>query len=312
MLTVYPSLLRNLGWHALARTEAMSQTPTPRLILEKLFPHLKVAAAYARQIQSKIAARPAKEAQDNFFAAALSDADLSIQTLVEVALLGTFPNIRFYGEEYEQSYNTKYFRAIDLGPEDDYLVTLDPIDGTRFYLDNHSNYQIILSVLNRDEFEAAIAISPAQNTYYYAVRGEGTWQGKLDAEWDTSHPLRIGETNATILLGWGMETLAPKLKEHYQVIDVATSYSKESQIPNVNGMLGGELAGAVIRYGNFIDGAALAFLAQEAGCIVTTLEGAVPPPLHTCQNYRRPGLIIAASPTVHQHLLTALQETMAS
>ncbi|HEY9858651.1 MAG TPA: inositol monophosphatase family protein [Candidatus Obscuribacterales bacterium] len=144
----------------------MSDTPSPRLFLETLFPYLKVAAAYACQIQAKIVAHPAKDASDDFFAAALSDADLSIQTLVEVALLGTFPNIRFYGEEYEQSYNTQYFRSIELGPQDDYLVTLDPIDGTQFYLDGHSNYQIILSILNRDEFEAAIALSPAQNTYY--------------------------------------------------------------------------------------------------------------------------------------------------
>ncbi|MBV9385832.1 MAG: inositol monophosphatase family protein [Chroococcidiopsidaceae cyanobacterium CP_BM_ER_R8_30] len=284
----------------------MSKTPTPRLVLETLFPHLKVAAAYARHLQSQIAARPAKEAA-NFFGAALSDADLSIQTLVEVALLGTFPNIRFYGEEYEQSYNTKYFRAIALGAKDDYLVTLDPIDGTQFYLDGHSNYQIILGVLNWDEFEAAIAISPALSTYCYALRGEGCWQGTLDTGLEACHPLQIEETSLTILLGWGMELLASKLSEHYKVISVATSYSKDFQIPNVNGMLNGELAGAAIRVGKFIDGAALAFLAQEAGCIVTTLTGDPPPPLYLCKNYERPGLLIAASASAHQHLLEAVQ-----
>ncbi len=290
----------------------MSQTPTPRLILETLFPHLKVAAAYAHQIQSKIATRPAKDAE-SFFGAALSDADLSVQTLVEVALLGTFPKIRFYGEEYEQSYNTKYFRAIALGSKkDDYLVTLDPIDGTQFYLDGHSNYQIILSVLNWDDFEAAIAISPAQNIYYYALRGEGCWQGMLETGLEACRPLRIGQTNSTILLGWGMESLAIRLREHYQVIEVATSYSKDRQIPNVNGILSGELAGVVVRAGKFIDGAALAFLAQEAGCIVTTLDGDPPPPLYKCEGYQRPGLILAASPSVHQHLLETVQGVMAT
>lgn len=284
----------------------MSQTPTPRLILETLLPHLRVAAAYSRQIQSKIASRPAKDAE-SLFGAALSDADLSVQTLVEVALLGTFPNIRFYGEEYDQSYNTKYFRAISLGPKDDYLVTLDPIDGTQFYLDGHSNYQIILGILNWDEFEAVIAISPAQNTYHYALRGQGCWQGPLNADLHACHPLRIRESRPTILLGWGMESLATRLSKQYQVLDVATSYSKDRQIPNVNGILSGELAGTVIRAGKFIDGAALAFLAQAAGCIVTTLDGALPPPLYKCENYQRPGLILAVSPSVHQHLLEAVQ-----
>jgi myo-inositol-1(or 4)-monophosphatase len=280
-------------------------SPTPRLILETLFPYLKIAAAYALEVQPKIAARPSKES-DSFFGAALSDADLSIQTLVEVALLGAFPDIRFYGEEYEQSYNTKYFRAITLGEKDDYLVTLDPIDGTQFYLDGHSNYQIIVGVLNWDDFEAAIAITPAQNTYCFALRGAGCWQGTLDAGLTQSQPLKIAKTSPTILLGWGMESLAPKLKDHYTVIDVATSYSKEVQIPNVNGMLNGDLAGAVTRSGKFIDGAALAFLAQEAGCIVTTHTGAPLPPLHDCEDYSRPGLVIAASTTVHQHLLEAI------
>lgn len=148
----------------------MSASPTPRQILEVLLPPLRLAAGYSRQIQSKIAAQPAKDGPSKF-AAALTDADLSIQTFVEVALLGSFPDIRFYGEEFEQSYNTKYFRAIDLGPAGDYLVTLDPIDGTLFYMDGFPNYQIIMTVLNADGFEAVLAMSPVEGCYYSAFRG---------------------------------------------------------------------------------------------------------------------------------------------
>lgn len=290
---------------SMSQQSTMSQQPTPRLILETLLPHLRVAAAYARQIQTKISAQPSKEGFDNFFATALSDADLSIQTFVEVLLLGAFPNIRFYGEEYEQSYNTKYFRAIDLGPADDYLVTLDPIDGTRFYLDGHSNYQIILGVLNWDEFEAALAISPAENTYYYGLRGQGAFQGRLEEDLSACRPLQIDATGKTIVLGWGMDSLASALPADYEIIDVANSYSKDKQIPSFSGVLSGQVVGSVNRAGQFIDSAALAFLAQEAGCIVTTLDGQLLPPLHTCKNYRRTGLITAASPIVHQHLLEA-------
>ncbi|MGF1480150.1 MAG: inositol monophosphatase family protein [Cyanophyceae cyanobacterium] len=278
--------------------------PTPRQILETLLPYLKVAAAYAQQLQSKISALPAK-AEDNFFATALTDADLAIQNLVEVVLLGTFPKVRFYGEEYEQSRNTKYFRSIDLGAEGDYLVTLDPIDGTRFYLDGHSNYQIILAVLNRDDFEAAIALSPGLNEYSYALRGQGAFKGAMDADLAACTRLQIEQPPSTILLGWGMGSLAPKLKKHYQVIDVATDYSADGQIPNMNGILSSKIAGTAIRAGKFIDGAALAFIAREAGCIVTTLDGSPPPPLHTCQDYSLPGLLVASSQTVHQHLLAA-------
>ncbi|MGB3638181.1 MAG: inositol monophosphatase family protein, partial [Rivularia sp. (in: cyanobacteria)] len=126
---------------------------SPRIILETLLPHLKAAAGYARFLQPKIAALPDKDGGESFFSAALTEADLAIQNFVEVALLGNFPNIRFYGEEYKSSPNTKYFRAVDFGEKDDYLVTLDPIDGTKFYIDGHSNYQIILSILNTDDYE---------------------------------------------------------------------------------------------------------------------------------------------------------------
>lgn len=290
----------------------MSESPSPRPIVESLFPHLQVAAAYADRIQSKITALPAKGEGDNFFAAALTDADLAIQNLVEVALLANFPHIRFYGEEYEQSRNTKYFRAIDLGGEGDYLVTLDPIDGTQFYLDGHANYQIILSILNWDDFEAVIAISPAQNTYYYALRGEGAFQGTLTQDLAACKPLRVGQPKPTILLGWGMSALQSRLKQQdYEVIDIATAYSREIQVSNLNGILTGEIAGAAIASGKFIDGAALAFLARETGCIVTTHDGSVPPPLHTCKDYSLPGLIVATSESVHQHLLTAVQSLAA-
>lgn len=290
----------------------MTPTPSPRQILTALFPYLKVAAAYARQIQSRIATQPDKDGKDNFFAAALSDADLSVQTMLEVALLGTFPHIRFYGEEYEQSYNTKYFRAIDLGETDDYLVTLDPIDGTQFYLDGHANYQIILSVLNRDEFEAVISLFPALHTYCYAIRGEGAWQGNLDQDLETCAPLKTEPSDSSkILLGWGMETLTAKLNDRYEVIDIANAYSKESQVPNSGSMLRGELAGVVSRGAQFIDGAALAFIAQEAGYIVTTHTGDPPPPLHTCSNYWRPGLVVAATASIHQDLLNALSSLRA-
>ena len=280
-----------------------------------LLPYLKTAGAYAQQVQAQIAAQPDKDGKgDNFFASALSDADLSIQTMMEVVLLGLFPNIRFYGEEYEQTYNTKYFRAIDLGPAGDHLITLDPIDGTQFYLDGHSNYQIILTVLNADEYEAAIAITPGQGIYYYALRGEGTFKGTLDQSLDECTPITVENPTPAICLGWQMGDLVPHLSDsrsdpcgnRYRVYHTKTDYSKATQIPNFNGLLSGDLCGAVLARGQFIDGAALAFMAQEMGYIVTTFTGDPPPPLHTCSDYLRPGMVIGSSEKVHQDLLDAV------
>ncbi len=169
----------------------MSVSPSPKDILSELLSSLKTAGAYAQQIQKRIAIHPDKYEGDHVFANALTDADLSVQTFIEVTLLAKFPSVRFYGEEYESSYNTKYFRAIDLGSQDDYLVTLDPIDGTRYYMDGHPNYLVILTVINADGFEAAIALSPANDRYYYSLRGQGTFVGTMDDDLDQCKPLKI-------------------------------------------------------------------------------------------------------------------------
>jgi fructose-1,6-bisphosphatase/inositol monophosphatase family enzyme len=287
----------------------MIMSPTPRQILETLFPPLQLAAAYARNIQGAIAAHPEKTNQQNHFGAALSDADLSIQTLVEVVLLGAFPQIRFYGEEYEKTANTKYFRAIDLGSEGDYLVTLDPIDGTRFYLDGHPNYQIIVGVLNVDDYEAVLAISPAQDCYYYALRGAGTYWGTLATALDQCQRLQIENPKPVIYLGWGLSDSLPDLRPAYQVVDLKTAYAADTLAPNLNAILSGELSGAILESGKFIDGAALAFLAQEAGCLVTTLTGDPLPPLQSDRTYQRPGFIVATSAAVHHDLLQAVSRT---
>jgi len=282
------------------------QNSTPRHILETLLPYLRTAGAYARQIQRQIQAQPDKDGKgDNFFASALSDADLSIQTMMEVVLLGLFPQVRFYGEEYEQTYNTRYFRAIDLGEQGDYLIALDPIDGTQFYLDGHNNYQIILSVLNADEFEAVIAITPGQDRYYYTLRGEGTFKGELHQDLDQCQPIAIESPQKAICLGWHMGEVAPLLRNRYTVFHTKADYAKDKPIPNFNGLLSGDLAGAVLARGQFIDGAALAFMAQEMGYLVTTLDGNPPPPLHACSNYQRPGMLVAASAEIHQDLMEA-------
>ncbi|BAY82887.1 inositol monophosphatase [Calothrix parasitica NIES-267] len=282
---------------------------SPRIILETLLPHLKAAAGYARFLQPKIAALPDKDGGESFFSAALTEADLAIQNFVEVALLGHFPNIRFYGEEYKSSPNTKYFRAVDFGEKDDYLITLDPIDGTKFYIDGHSNYQIILSILNTDDYEAVIAISPSEDIYFYALRGHGAFKGSLKMDLSECTPLQV-DSNAelNILLGTAMNSLKPPLEDKYNIINAVDDYSSSIQRPNLNAILSGGLCGAVKRFGQFIDGGALAFLAREAGCKVTKIDGSALPTLNSCSDYKLPGLIIATSESIHQDILNAVRD----
>jgi len=286
----------------------MSSQPSPREILQTLLPHLRVAAGYARHIQTRIASLPAKEAGGNILSEALTDADLSIQTLVEVALLGTYPDLAFFGEEYEQSRNTKYFENTQLTP-DRYLITLDPIDGTKYYLDGFDNYQIILGILNYDSYEGVIAVSPAQNSYYYGLKDRGVYTGSLEQDLDECIILEVNDAKPAILLGWGMAHLKSALKDKYRVIDIENCYSSEVKLPNYNGIFSGNLIGWITKRGKFIDSAALAFMAEENGCIVTGLDGVPLPPLHKCVDYSYSGAIVARTPDLHQDLLVACQNS---
>ena len=284
----------------------MAVNPSPRDIIAALYPHLRVAAGYARHLQSKINSLPDKDAGDNVFTAALTDADLSIQTLIEVAILGTFPQMRFYGEEYEKSRNTKYFRSLELGKQDDYLITLDPIDGTKLYLDGSDNYLIILSILNADEYEAVMTVSPANNSYWLTLRGEGIYQGDLAQDLAACKPLHIDTHQQTILLGWNMADLKPALDDKYHVIDLENSYVPDKNFPNYKNIFSGDLIGWVTKRGKFIDSAALAFMAKEAGYVVTDFAGLPLAPLSDCQNYSYSGILVGVNKEVHQDLLAAI------
>lgn len=283
----------------------MSHSATARQILHTILPYLKTAGDYAFQIQSRIAEQPDKVDMPNFFAAALSDADLSVQTFVEVALLAHFPKIRFFGEEYEKSYNTKYFSSIELGQDDELLVTLDPIDGTRFYLDNFPNFQIILTVLNQDGYEGVLALSPAKKEYFYALKGEGTFRGHWDDGMESCQlmSVSIDSEHPKLLLGFAMQSWAEKMQQDFTLIKVAEDYSAQELIPNVNGLLTGDLEGAVLAKGNWIDGGAIAFLVEEAGGRVTDLEGNPLPSLTQCEDRHFSGMIIATSGDIHQKIL---------
>ncbi len=285
----------------------MVATPTPYEIIAALYPQLKFAAGYARHLQAKIGSLPDKEANGNLFTAALTDADLSIQTAIEVAILGTFPHLRFYGEEYEKSRNTKYFRSIELGGQDDYLVTLDPIDGTKLYMDGSDNYTIVLCVLNADEYEAVMVVSPATNSYWLTLRGKGIFQGSLERDLSAYQPLTISQHKSTILLGWDMANLKPSLSDKYQVIDLENSYVKDKNFPNYKNMFSGDLVGWVTKRGKFIDSAALAFMAKEAGYFVTDFTGKSLANLSTCDNYSYQGILVGVNEFADKDLLVAVK-----
>ncbi len=290
----------------------MNNTVTAIEIIQTLYPTLKLAGKYACEIQHRVSQQPEKaQYGENFYATALSDADLTVQTTVELALLAQFPQIHFFGEEHEKSYNTKYFTGIT--PKDgEFLITLDPIDGTRHYIDGLSNFAIILSIIKDNYYEAGITIMPRKDRYIYAQRGKGAFIGTLSKDKDISQAQKITIAplkSRKIYLGFALAALKDTFESQFDTYCSAIDYnpSTNPNPPEYLDIVKGELAGVLLAKGNLIDSAVLAFILKEAGGIVTYLNGEDIHPFPKIEDMKIPQLIVAHNSSIHQEILAKLK-----
>lgn len=277
-------------------------------IIEALLPTIKLAGTYACQIQSQVQAQPEKsEYGENFYATALTDADLTIQTAIELAILAQFPELNFFGEEHEKSYNTKYFKSISFGSENDFLITLDPIDGTRAYLDGLPCFSIVLTIIKNRQYEAVFVLQPSRKHYFYALREKGAFIADLDTDLSLAQPLKLAELNSNQLyLSFAFKDKKALFEPTFSTWCSAIDYSPDRLFPDYLDFIQGNLAGFVIGQGNLIDSAGFAFIAKEAGAIVTHFDKSDFQPFQEVKNMRIDGLIIAPNAELHQQILNKL------
>lgn len=283
-------------------------SPTPYDIVASLLPSLIQSAKYAKLIQSNIQALEEKIDATNIFQAALSDADVTIQAQIEVAILAQFPLIPFFGEEYKSSRNTRYLAGTNFVADCPYLITLDPIDGTRLYLDGQPGYQVILTVCARDAFEAVLVVYPAYQKYLVASRGKGVIHGSFETELTNAQPLTISAFARALYVSEEYQSIIPTLRKQFDAVYSSAHYSKETVIPYLGEIVHGKLCGGVIKSAQVIDGAAFAFIAQELGCTVETIDGAPFPKPGDYPDLVLPGLIIGETADIVKTIRSALSE----
>jgi myo-inositol-1(or 4)-monophosphatase len=221
-----------------------------------------------------------------------------------LALLAKFPHLPFFGEEHERSYNTKYFTKIDL--TEYYLITLDPIDGTRAYLDGLSCWSIVLSVIKNKCYEAVMVLQPRRNHYIYALRGQGVFKGKIDDDLSVSEPLKLGKLNSNRLyVSYALTELKSKLEPEFDTW-CSSGAQPPHNPPDFLDLINGNLAGFIIEKGNLIDSACFAFMMRETGAIVSYFDGSDFEPFRNVNNMKIDGLIIGFNQQIYQQLLNKL------
>lgn len=274
----------------------------PREIINYLLPCIATAGSYSATVQRRVATHAAKDGATPFHHA-LSDADLTIQSFMEVALLARFPQVSFFSEEQDVSLNKKYF------PEDaEYEVMLDPVDGTRAYIDGRPNYQVIVAIHDRHSIVGAVAYLPQLKRCYVAVKGEGAFvlTPEEATEGRRGTPLTLGQTSGPVLV-FNRPDLVAKLSSAFDVRDLVEEYSLGPTGLNSLDLLSGKAVATIMSPCQAIDGGALGFIAREAGAIVSNEHG------HALASFRSEPkrivqcLVVATTQRAHEEIISALE-----
>ena len=95
-------------------------------------------------------------------------ADRAVETAVREVLSAARPDDAVLGEEQGQSERPGPRRWI-----------LDPIDGTRLFVAGDDRWLVLLGLEVGGEMVVGVAAHPAQGSIWWAVRGEGAFEGRI-------------------------------------------------------------------------------------------------------------------------------------
>jgi len=274
---------------------------TPRDIISYLLPFVATAGAYSAQIQREVGTHEAKDGA-TIFHHALSDADLTIQSYLEVVLLAQFPFVSFFSEEQDQSLNRKYF-----APQYDLEVLLDPIDGTRAYIDNREFYQIIVTIHDACQIVGSICYMPRRGRCYIATRGEGAYLLSRD-DMESRRPGRrftLTHTEGPALV-FNAPEIEEKVSRVMEVKDLLTSYQQEQGRFYSTDLLEGRAGATLHAPVQAIDGGSIALIAEEAGALVSDFEGRRLESFRDSPKRIQPNAIVAVNADVQRRILSAI------
>jgi histidinol-phosphatase len=101
-------------------------------------------------------------------------ADKSAEQELRTRITASFPGDGFLGEEFGNTPSTTGYRWI-----------LDPIDGTRCFIRNIPHWATLVGLEYKGEMIAGVSFAPADNQFFRALRGEGTFKN--------DRPVRVSE-----------------------------------------------------------------------------------------------------------------------
>ncbi|WP_321830269.1 3'(2'),5'-bisphosphate nucleotidase CysQ [Thalassovita sp.] len=221
----------------------------------------------------------------------VTEADLAVNDVLHRELLGARPDYGWLSEE-SQDGSTRL--------DQEKLFIVDPIDGTRSFIEGSNAWAHSIAVAQGGEITAAVVLLPAKDRLYAAAKGQGT----------TLNGTQVGVTAREGVSGCSVLSARPNYApEHW--IDGVVPDVKRVYRPSLAYRL------SLVAQGRFDamltlrdswewDIAAGALILTEAGAKVTDMHGA---PLRFNNAHPQVKGVVAAGPALHADLSKRLVST---
>lgn len=260
-------------------------------------PALAQAGRYALEIRDRIESRPEKSG--DAWTSVVTDADLGVQHYLEAVALAEFPAWGFWGEERDASFHTRYF------PDDaEYLLALDPINGTRIYRERGDDFDIIISLIRKGRVEATLSYMPARGQFYGADLETGAFIQRTGAARET---LRVDNGSMTLAV-YKADDWVALLPEAVAVYDTLGAYVSGDPRNCMNNVFHGQIGGYLMGATPLLDVGATAFTVAQADGLSTQPDGQPFDHFARFDPARAESLLVCANPALHAAVSSAIAD----
>lgn len=223
--------------------------------------------------------------------------DKEVEQHVVRTILQHFPDHGILGEERTFAGDPKQF---------DTLWVIDPIDGTTNFVHQQINFSVSIAVYHKGEGLIGVVYDPSRDEMFYAVKGEGAFLNDQPLKLDRA--VKLEEALLCTSVFWnkraeqmGIDLIVKKLAGKVRGMRLLGSAALEMAY-----VAAGRLDGYVSLSLNAWDFGAGRIIVEEAGGVVTTMDGSPVP-------FDSKSSIMACNPAFYEELqfyLSKSEETI--
>ncbi len=265
------------------------QTDRSDASLNRALEVAKTAARKAAEVSMQHFMQPI-EVERKADASPVTEADRACEQLIRDLIQAEFPEHAIFGEEFGHSGTHRC------------LWLIDPIDGTRSFIRHLEFWSVQIALMVDETIVIGVSAAPPFDELAWAVKGQGAWIEPLaGSNEQAARRLQVAETCEIDQMDWSLGNVRSLAKNPTHWSQVGALVERASRTRGYGDfypyhrLAAGGLDVVVESDVNILDIAALSLIVEEAGGIMTALDGA-PIGLGT-------RAVLAGTSALHQQLL---------